>query len=172
MFLAAGVGLLASHAQAEDPAALVKGLGSKSFKEREVTQQRIMRVLDDPSVVEAIHRPSEDPEIEQRLSVLRERYIDRLKPFSLPHMPWVDMLPKTGYPNASEIEARFLALSGGHGRGPIWEGDIYATRLFVKDLIAQKKPSSEIRAVLMSMEDVQRRSTWWEAYAKAMGLSE
>ena len=119
-------------------------------------------------VLERLQGPFPDPEVDQRANNLREEYVNSLKPANLPTLPWIDMLPGTGHPGADKIVSDYLHRTGGHGRPPLWSGDMEATRLWVRDLVAQRVPRSQIMTTLDAMGEVQKKSTHYKDYMRAL----
>jgi hypothetical protein len=166
--LALAVG--ADHLEAQDMPP-VQLLGAKQYRIRETTHDTFRRALQaDPPLISVDHfeGPFGDPEIGMRAVQLREEYIRTLRPKNIPTLPWIDMLPGTGHPNASHIVSEYLAKSGGHGKTPLWHGDMEATRLWVRDLVTQRVPREQILGTLNAMGEVQIKSTWYKEYMAAL----
>ena len=163
-----GVLALASASQAQEITLLVQQLGSPQYQTRENASRALRKEILRQDVLERLRGPFPDPEIDHRAHQLREEYIKLLKPTSLPTLPWIDMLPATGYPGAEQIMRDYLSRSGGHGRSPLWVGDIEATRLWVRDLAAQRVPREQILTTLNAMAEVQKRSNWYKDYIRAL----
>ena len=149
----------------------VQLLGAKEYKIRETTQDKLRRALwtEPPLIpVEYLDGVHSDPEIASRTEQLREEYIRTLRPRNIPTLPWIDMLPGTGYPKAHQVVSDYLGKSGGHGRAPMWYGDMEATRLWVRDLVKQRVPREQILNTLNAMGEVQIKSTWYKDYRAAL----
>ncbi len=164
----AGVLLLVAEGAAQDIALLLQQMGSPHYRTRENAFRVLQKEVHRADVFERLQGPFRDPEIDHRAYNLREEYVNSLKPANLPTLPWIDMLPGTGYPGADKIMCDYLARCGGHGRSPLWIGDMEATRLWVRDLVAQRVPRSQIMAALNAMGEVQKKSTYYNEYLRAL----
>jgi len=168
--LCSGLGalVLVAESWAQDTSKLVEQLGASKYQARENAYQSLRKVVHRDDVMERLRGPFADPEIDQRANQLRTEYVNQLKPTNLPTLPWIDMLPATGYPDGPKIMRDYLHRSGGHGRPPLWPGDMEATRLWVNDLVVQRVPRDKIVNILNSMGEVQKQSTWYKDYIKAL----
>lgn len=168
--LCSGLGalILVAESWAQDTSTLVQQLGASKYQARENAYQSLRKVVHRDDVLERLRGPFADPEIDQRATQLRGEYVNQLKPTNLPTLPWIDMLPATGYPDAQKIMRDYLNRSGGHGRPPLWLGDMEATRLWVADLVVQRVSREKIVSILNSMGEAQRQTTWYKDYVKAL----
>lgn len=154
---------------------LVSQLGSPTYRVRERASGMLEASYHHPEVRAVLRGPFTDPEVADRVARFRWRYEHSVWPDI--GIPWIDMLPHTGYPLANEIMGWYLARananshgSGVHGTGPLWYGDQAATWLWVKDMLAAGASVEDMRAILALMATAQRQSNYWDAYARATGV--
>lgn len=146
---------------------LITQLGAPSYRQRVRAMNRLEPIV--PAVAPYLEAATQhrDPEIARRASSLLAHYYqsvadqlsEQVRPAHWPRTPWLDMLPPD-YPDRQVIVSFYLSAAqrkiGPHGP-PEWDDYRLATRLYLRQLIMDRRRLDEVHLLLDRMAEQERQ---------------